>query len=222
MGDNDLQERDAFLQEVEAFLNRGDDATALAVAESRLKRIPGDMDARIAVCRVWIRQGRLDEATAILQEMEGTLANLSQVYASMGHVCLNEGLEQSAAAYYRKFLSLNPDSPLAPEISGKLAAITAPQETGARQDEEDAAQVPSDFQTVTLAELYIRQGHLRPAAEVLEAIIRKDPGQERAAELLREVWEMIFREESRKESPEVVAELSRWLDNIDRLRGHAG
>src|SRR5512133_1329834 len=147
MGDNDLQERDAFLEEVEAFLNQGDDATALTVAELRLKRIPGDMDARIAICRVWIQQGRLDEATAMLQEMEGTLANLSQVYASMGHVCLNEGLEQSAAAYYRKFLSLNPDSPLAPEIAGKLAAITAPQETGAPPDEEEAAQVSSDLQT---------------------------------------------------------------------------
>jgi Tfp pilus assembly protein PilF len=82
-------------------------------------------------------------------------------------------------------------------------------------------EVPSDFQTVTLAELYIRQGHLRPAAEVLEAIIRKDPGQEKAAAMLREVWEKIYREESGKKDTEVATELSRWLDNIGRLRGHA-
>jgi tetratricopeptide (TPR) repeat protein len=223
MGDNDPQVRDAFLEEVETFLSQGDDATALALAELRLRQIPGDMDSRIAICRVWIRQERLEEAAAMLQEMEGTLANLARVYASMGDVCLKEGLQQSAAAYYRKFIALNPASPLAQEIAGRLAAIEAPQGTDAeRDDEEDAAQVPSDFQTVTLAELYIRQGHLRAAAEVLESIIRKDPGQEKAAALLRDVWEMIFKEESGKGSPEVVAELSRWLDNVGRLRGHAG
>ena len=37
MGDNDLQERDAFLEEVEAFLNQGDDATALTVVEAQQK-----------------------------------------------------------------------------------------------------------------------------------------------------------------------------------------
>jgi tetratricopeptide (TPR) repeat protein len=221
MGDNDLQGREAFQEEVEAFLNQGDDATALALAELRLKRMPGDMDARIAICRVWIRQGKLEEATAILREMEGTLANLSRIYASMGDVCLKEGLQQSAVTYYRKFISLNPDSPQTREIVERLAAIEMSPETGARREEEEAAQVPSDFQTVTLAELYIRQGHLRPAAEVLESIIQKDPGQEKAAVMLREVWEMIYREESGQKSPEVLAELSRWLDNIGRLRGHA-
>jgi tetratricopeptide (TPR) repeat protein len=129
MGDNDLQERTAFLEEMERLLNQGDDETAVALAELRLKRMPGDMDARIAICRVRIRQGRLDEAKAMLQEMDGTLASLSQIYASMGDVCLKEGLEQSAAIYYRKFVSLNPDSPLAREIAERLAAIEAPQET---------------------------------------------------------------------------------------------
>jgi tetratricopeptide (TPR) repeat protein len=120
MGDNDLQVRNAFREELETFLNQGDDETALALAELRLKGMPGDMDARIAICRVWIRQGRLDEAKAMLQEMEGTLASLSQVYASMGDVCLKEGMPEAAQTFYRKFLSLNPDSPLSREISERL------------------------------------------------------------------------------------------------------
>ncbi len=222
MGDNDLRERNAFLKEVETSLNQGDDETAVALAELRLKRMPGDMDARIAICRVRIRQGRLEEAKAMLQEMDGTLAGLSQIYASMGDVCLKEGMQEAAQTFYRKFISLNPDSPLSREIAERLTAVEAPQGPEVEREEEDAAEVPSDFQTVTLAELYIRQGHLRPAAEVLEAIIRKDPEQEKAAAMLREVWEMIFREESGQRDTAVVAELSRWLDNIGRLRGHAG
>ncbi len=219
MGDNDLPDRDAFREEVETFLDQGDDQTALALAELRLKRTPGDMDARIAICRVRIRQGRVKEAKDLLQEIEGSLAGLFHLYASLGDLCRKEGMPESAETYYRKFISLNPASPLAPEIAEKLQAIEALQ--GQDAEGEDDAEVPADFQTVTLAELYIRQGHLRPAAEVLEAIIRKDPGQEKAATMLREVWEMIFREESGQRDTGVIAELSRWLDNIGRLRGHA-
>jgi len=74
---------------------------------------------------------------------------------------------------------------------------------------------------VTLAELYIRQGHLPLAAEVLEAIIAREPQQEKAAVMLREVRELIRREDAARRYAPVVAELSRWLGNIGRLRGHA-
>ena len=221
MADDALRGRDAFLEEAEAFLAAGDDETALAVAEARLLRMPGDLDARSVICRVRIRQERLDEAEEMLREMEVSLASLSRVYASLGDACLSRGMQESAETYYRKFMSLNPDAPPAVGISERLAGIAATPETDPERDAGDAAEVPSDFQTVTLAELYIRQGHLRPAAEVLEAIIRKEPGHEKAAQLLGEVQELIHREESRQRYPEVIDELSRWLDKIGRLRGHA-
>jgi hypothetical protein len=74
---------------------------------------------------------------------------------------------------------------------------------------------------VTLAELYIRQGHLRPAEEVLAKIIGQEPQNEKAAGLLQEVRDGILREAAVQRYPGVIAELSRWLDNIDRARGHA-
>ena len=54
-----------------------------------------------------------------------------------------------------------------------------------------------------------------------EAIIRKEPGHEKADALLDGVKEMILREEARQRYPRVIDELSRWLDNIGRMRGHA-
>jgi len=221
MADDALRGRDAFLQEAEAFLAASDDETALALAEARLLRMPADLDARSVICRVRIRQGRIDEAEAMLREMEASLASLSAVYAALGDACLKQGMQESAEAYYRKFMSLNPDAPLAPQIAERLEAIALAPENDQERGAGDSAEVPSDFQTVTLAELYIRQGHLRPAAEVLEAIIRKEPGHEKAAALLGEVREKIYREELRQRYPEVIDELSRWLGNIGRLRGHA-
>ncbi len=172
MADDALRGRDAFLEEAEAFLAAGDDETALALAEARLLRMPGDLDARSVICRVRIRQGRLDEAEEMLREMEVSLASLSRVYATLGDAYHSRGMQETAETDYRKFMALNPDLPRS-RGDCRGAPGVEPERTTA--GDGDAAEVPSDFQTVTLAELYIRQGHLRPAAEVLEAILRKEP-----------------------------------------------
>ena len=220
MDANDREERDAFLAQTEAYLKENDWPAVLDLAQGRLERLPGDLDARMAICRVWIQQGRMDEAREMLREMDETITNLSQIYACMGDACLKKGMMEETGRYYRKFLALNPDVSLAGDVSEKLRSIEEQRETAAAEGEEEA-QIPSAFQTATLAELYIRQGHLPMAAEVLEAILRKEPQQERAAGMLREVREMIRREASAQRVAPVVAELSRWLENIVRLRVHA-
>ena len=210
-----------FLEEAETFLEKGDDRAALDLAGLRLEGLPGDPDARIVICRVRILQGRLDEAGEMLREMEDLLASLSRIYRELGDIFLEKGMPESAQTYYRKFISLNPDAPEAQEIAERLEGISEPRGTddGAGAEEETIL-VPDDFQTVTLAELYIRQGHLQMAKKVLEAILRKDPQQERAANRLREIETLSGEGSAIKEAP-VIAELSRWLDNIGRLRNHA-
>ena len=223
MDDTARQSRHSFLEEAETFLEKSDYQAALDLAGLRLEELPGDPDARIVICRVQVLQGRLDKAGEMLHETEDLLASLSQIYRSMGDIFLEKGMPESAQTYYRKFISLNPDTPAALEIAERLDGISEPRERddGAGAEEGETIQVPEDFQTVTLAELYIRQGHLQMAKKVLEAILRKDPQQERAAERLREVREALGGENSAEKAAPVIAELSRWLDNIGRLRGHA-
>jgi tetratricopeptide (TPR) repeat protein len=220
MDADEREEREAFLAQTEAYLKGNDWPAVLDLAQGRLERLPGDLDARMAICRVRIQQGRMDEAREMLREMDETITSLSRIYACMGDACLKKGLMEETGRYYRRFLSLNPDVPLTGDVSEKLRSIEEQRETAAAEGEEEA-QIPSAFQTATLAELYIRQGHLPMAAEVLEAILRKEPQQERAGGMLREVREMIRREASAQRVAPVIAELSRWLDNIARLRVHA-
>ena len=217
----DREGRDSFLAQTEAHLSGNNLTAALDLARERLERIPGDLDARMAICRIWVEMGRIDEAREMLGEMEETLACLSRIYACLGDACLKKGMKEEAERYYRKFIVLNPGGPQAEEISERLRDIEEQRPTAAMKEEEETAQIPSAFQTVTLAELYIRQGHLPLAAEVLEAIIAREPQQEKAAVMLREVRELIRREDAARRYAPVVAELSRWLGNIGRLRGHA-
>jgi len=220
MDANEREEREAFLAQAEAYLKGNDWPAVLDLAQGRLERIPGDLDARMAICRVRIQQGRMDEAREMLREMDETITRLSQIYACLGDACFKKGMKEDAERYYRKFIVLNPGGPQAEDISERLRDIEE-QQPAAAMEEEDTAQVPSAFQTVTLAELYIRQGHLPLAAEVLEAIIAREPQQERAAGMLREVRELIRREASAQRAAPVIAELSRWLENNARLRVHA-
>lgn len=212
----DLQERKSFLTQAEAYIDRNELPAVLNLAEARLERTPGDLDARIAICRVWLLQGRLDEARDMLNEIEDILASLSQIYACMGDICMKKGMKDSAETFYRKFMFLNPGVPLSKDVTERLSGIGEMHAT----DAEGNAEIPSDFQTVTLAELYIRQGHLRPAEEVLEKIIGQDPQNEKAAGLLQEVRERVLKGASAQQYAGVIAELSRWLDNIGRLRAH--
>lgn len=221
MDEMDLTERKSFLIQTEAHLERNELQAAVNLAEERLKRTPGDLDARIAICRVWLLQGRLDEARDMLSEIEDILSGLSRIYACMGDICMKKGMKDSAESFYRKFTFLNPGTPLSRDIAERLNGIEELHATDAEGGAEEDAEIPADFQTVTLAELYIRQGHLQSAEEVLEKIIGQDPKNEKAAGLLQEVRERLLTGASAQPYAGVIAELSRWLDNIGRLRAHA-
>jgi len=221
MDEMGLQQRKSFLTEAEAYLERNELPAVLDLAEARLKRTPGDLDARIAICRVWLLQGKIDEARDMLHEMEEIISSLSQIYASMGDICMKKGMKDSAESFYRKFTFLNPGVPLSKDVTEMLKGIEELHETDEEGEAEGAAGIPADFQTVTLAELYIRQGHLRQAEEVLGKIVGHDPQNEKAVGLLQEVHERLLKGASAQQYAGVIAELSRWLDNIGRLRAHA-
>jgi hypothetical protein len=134
---------------------------------------------------------------------------------------MKKGMKDSAEAFYRKFTALNPEATRVQDIRETCNGVEERQVTNTERETEGDAAVPSDFQTVTLAELYIRQGHFRQAEKVLERVVVQEPRQEKAAELLREVRDRILGEASVRRNAGIVTELSRWLVNIDRLRGHA-
>jgi tetratricopeptide (TPR) repeat protein len=221
MDENGLRERKQFLAKMEEYLGRNELQEALSLAQERLEKRPADLESRIVICRARLLQGSLDEAREMLDDTEQIIARLSHVYASIGDICLKRGMREAAEGYYEKFRALNPGSTLARGIPKRPDEDEELRETDGEGETEGTAAVPPDFQTVTLAELYIRQGHFRTAEEVLEKIIGEDPQNEKAAALMMEVREQLRGTVSAPPDTGVVAELSHWLDNIGRLRGHA-
>lgn len=221
MHDKDVKEKAEFLSMGQACLDQSLYKEALDLAESWLKQYPIDADANIIYCHALVKMGRLERLEEVLGGVEEAILQLSRVYSLMGDLCLEGGLTREAIRCYGKFISINPESHDAEKVSLKLRKLTLTSDESSDEKEPEhldhISDVAPDFHTVTLAELYIRQGHLRMAADVLNEILKIDSNDLTAARRFTEVKGMM-KDEERKE--EVVRELTRWLKNIDRTGCH--
>ncbi len=226
MADENLQGQKAFLDQAEALFANRLYREAAEAAESRLRDHPADIDASVILCRAFIGMERMQEAMRCLGEIEGAVLGFSRLYALLGDLCRRKGLRDEAVVYYRKFLAIHPCSSITEDVNGHLDELLRETSAAKSVDGTDAetTSLAADFQTVTVADLYVRQGHLEEAAELLERILQRDPEDPQAARLISEVREKMAMH--RTETPEkgrehrLVDELQRWLDNIERMRPH--
>jgi tetratricopeptide (TPR) repeat protein len=226
--DNNNAEKDRinFLNQAEDLLQRKMLSEALRLAEERLARLPLDIDARIIAGNVFIDMGRVDEARDVLRKVEEIISGLSLIYARMGDIYREKGFHRDAVICYQKYISLNPTSDEAEEVVRKITLLKQEEPLIPDMDSTDNANAPRpEFYTVTLADLYIQQGHFKMAAEVLEKILEKEPENVPARVKLDAVTTAIALKSSVKgdiiQSDNLVKTLSTWLENINRLKKHA-
>jgi tetratricopeptide (TPR) repeat protein len=215
-------EKEIFIAQAESFLDRGLQKEAQDYALNWLERFPDDAEARVILCQAWTRMGKLDKVKQLLQEVDEAIYGMSVIYAKMGDICQRSGLNQEAITFYRKFLDLNPHSPITTEVAEKLHSLAPAGEVVTYREEETPQHSPSIMRTVTIAELYIKQGHTDLAAEILEEIIKKDNTNQRALAMLSEIRGGSAAQPEKDALPDaVLKELNRWLSNIDRIRAYA-
>ncbi len=226
--DNNNAEKDrvTFVDQAKDLLQHNKFSEALNLAEARLARLPLDVDARAITGNVLIGMGRVDEAKDVLLEVEEIISGLSLIYVRMGDIYGEKGFYRDAVICYQKYISLNPNSNKAKEVVGKIALLEQeePLITDMDSTDEDNTLKP-EFYTVTLADLYIKQGHFKMAAEVLEKILKKEPENVLARAKLDTVTTAIALKSSINgdivQSDNLAKTLSLWLENINRLKKHA-
>jgi tetratricopeptide (TPR) repeat protein len=222
MEDNHARGERSFLEEMEPYLAGNDAQRVLELAQVRLSKIPEDIGARVAICRALLMQGRDEEAWRMVAEIEGRLSGLVGLYASMGDLCSKKGLDTEAEVFYRKYAALHPEAPLDRNIhSDNPKEPAALQEREECDEGEEESGISAEFETATLAELYMRQGHIEQAQEMLEKITARDPSNERARLLLERVRALPSARKEEQKNAVIVATLERWLGHVERLRCHA-
>ena len=227
MENNQFEEdRLMFVNQMEIFLRQKMLSEVLSMAEERLARIPFDVDAKAFTSLALIEMGRIEESRDLLHGLEKDVAQLSFAYLRAADAYREKGLNQDAVLCYQKFLSLNPLSEYSLEVTGKIALLQKEEPPADEAEESGSTDMPApEFYTVTLADLYIKQGHLKMAADVLVEIIRREPTNVQARAKLDTVKASI----ALKSSPgktvpltgNLIKTLSCWLENIDRLKKHA-
>lgn len=226
--DNNNAEKDRmnFLDQAEDLLQHNMFSEALSLAEARLARLPLDVDASVIAGNVFIGMGRVDDARDILREVEEIISGLSLIYVRMGDIYVKKGFYRDAVICYQKYISLNPTSDKVKEVVGKIALLEQEEPFITDIDSTDNENTPKpEFFTVTLADLYIQQGHFKMAAEVLEKILEKEPENVLARTKLDTVTTAIALKSSVNgdivQSDNLAETLSCWLENINRLKKHA-
>jgi len=120
--------------------------------------------------------GRVDEARDVLQEVGEIIRDCLLCMTVWVIFIEKKGFHQDAAVCYEKFISLHPGAEDARKVIEKMIFLEQEDqpvpEVGMIYD--DNIPDPELF-TVTLAELYIKQGHLQVAAEILQEIIGREP-----------------------------------------------
>ncbi len=221
-------DRVSFLSESQTLLDQGAYESALQAAKQWLDQNPGDIDALIIQCHACMRLGKLEEATSLVEDVEMVVLGLSRVFACMGDICFKGGLNQEAIKFYRRFMALNPDSNLSRDVCGKLRILE--EEQGGLIQEFRAVKAPeppiaASLQTLTMVDLYIRQGHLDAAEALLKQMLIKAPDDSVIQEKLRDVLASKSALEKKaiqiQQREKVIQRLNRWLNSLQRRRRYA-
>lgn len=192
----------------------------LLLAQDRLKQYPADAEALGFYCEALIRMRRIGDLRTVLDQVTGFISSLNLVYERAGDACREKGFHQEAAACYERFLALRPDPEKAAEIIGKMAFLE--QQDVMSEIENNHFTPQEDFFTLTMAQLYIDQGHLQDAEVILEEILVREPHNEQASNLLRRLKSSSSdQKENVSKVDHLIQTLSSWLENIERLKINA-
>ncbi len=219
-------ERRDFVNQLESFLRQKLLSEALKMAEERLARFPDDIDAKTFINLVLIATGRIEESRDLLHSMEKDIQRLSFFYLRAADAYREKRLNPDAVACYQKFLALDPHSENSAEVAAQIALLQKELAPNHEVGQSDSSDMPKpEFYTLTLADLYIRQGHTKTAADILAEIIKREPANVQA----RVKLDYLKAAAALKSSPGdaapsadiLIKTLSCWLENIGGLKKHA-
>lgn len=208
-----LEDRERFLSDIRAKMDKKLYDDVVALAEARFKRFPGDMDAYLTVASCGAEMDKPVEAEEIVEQWHDIVREQSRVYEMLGDAYSRKGMAKEAIESYMKFAALNPGT--SAHISEKIASlqnITIEEENGGT-DGDEPADMPADFYTITLARLYVKQGHFKMAGDVLGKILERDPGNVEARKYAEHVIHLM-----KKGWGPVIDELDRWLNGLQEKR----
>lgn len=186
-----------FVSLADAYRRAGQYEKAVLVCQEGLKRQPGASGGRVVLGRIYLEQGKLEEAEKEFRRVLEEDAENLMAHTQMGLLLLKAGRNQEAIDAFQKVLTLNPDDENVQEWLKQAiekAAGTKSQPAPSREKKPPAQSREQESEkvstaTLTMAELYVQQGHFDKAAEVYQELLAQDPENLMLRQKLAEVVE---------------------------------
>jgi tetratricopeptide (TPR) repeat protein len=186
---SEVVDRKEFVARAEAYLEQ-DPARAVDLALERLRIYPDDMEAKIILGIGWYRKGEMEPALEVLRGIAEDVIRWSPVFSILSELGRERGLDDVADQALRIYMSLNPESPEAiASLEDRLRreSRSYPEPANEKSDEDIGLPRAADFKTLTLADLYARQGYRELAEALLKEILASDPENREALERLQKL-----------------------------------
>lgn len=155
---------------------------ALEVCLKGLERHAHYHNARVVLGRIYEDMGKPSEAEAEYQKVLENDPEHFQALTHLGELFLSRKQHQAAIEEFQKALALNPDDEPTQEMLKKAIEVAAQEQsksaTSAPVEKPVPLPVPStkdSAATLTIAELYLKQGHYDKAIEVYQELLAEDP-----------------------------------------------
>ncbi len=222
-----------FIQEAESLRLQKKYDQAIQACQEGLKKTPEALSGRLILGRCYLESGRIPEARKELEKVAQTVEECLSVYKILAQVYLEEKNVDKALEALRKTLLLpgteeGPSKKVTPLEMALLhrggfrppfATPPAFQMEPPKTVEEAAIKTPpvedssakAAIQTDTLAEIYIKQGHLDRALSVYQDILARDPQNAEARGKFESLKERMAEKEREETRRKVRARLEKWL-----------
>ncbi|MEI7637076.1 MAG: tetratricopeptide repeat protein [Syntrophus sp. (in: bacteria)] len=207
-----------FRIQAHGYMDKGLYSLSLNMAKDRLIANPGDIPATVIACQSYLGMGNVEDARNFLARLDTVNSELSQLFKNFGDVYLQQGDEGQARIFYKKSAALSQDDVDHAEALSPFDDGSEDDGVGDEESQEQRPDLSADFQTLTMADLYIRQGHHEGAREILAAILARDPNHNEARQRLDDVLALLnvkIIDLPIDKKTTVVHELSRWLNNLN-------
>lgn len=214
---------DDFLSSVEGYPKDGMENKVIQICIDRLKVNPGDWNARLSLGRLYFEKGMLKEAQKELEKVANFISNNIIIYKILGEIHEKEGNIEEAARFYRMFSAYDSEDL---EING----ISNSLEKTFSKEIEEKSDGKIKISTSTIAEIYIKQGHLKRALEIYRDILAVDPEnaaiQNKKGALMEKIKESGSTEVDiplySSKAGRIITRLNKWLSNLEVLKEQTG
>lgn len=237
--EDSIPESSIFVQMAESLRLQGHYEEAIESLKGGLEKIPDCLPARLLLGRCYLEKGMFAEAKEELEIVARRVEECLSVYKMLSQVYLQEKDVDKALEVLRKILYFQTAeeavskkvTPLEMDLLRRGSPFVTPpsfvtppappreparEEGDVKEGEQGAKAV---IQTDTMADIYVRQGHLDRALSVYQEILTREPGNATVREKYDSLKKRMEKDDQAEALRKVQGKLERWLAVVSTREG---